>query len=286
MSGYNGRRGPNVSQYVANLNTIPSAQDMAARKQDPLEIENDLALFTTTEFFDFDLGEVPDLTRPVDYDVAMEERARRQNASAYNRHLNSTNNNNNHKPAEFINGDFQFPDFSSFPNAVADPPMSNIQSTQINGYHIPTYSPPASTSPISPQFDKPAGEKRKLDAITDPNSAQAIEEASRVAAEEDKRRRNTAASARFRVKKKQREQALEKTAKEMTEKVSVLESKIAQLEMENKWLKSLITEKNESSADITALYKKFTKDSAEARSTGERTDGVGTAAGQNEKAKA
>ncbi|OCL11277.1 hypothetical protein AOQ84DRAFT_266802, partial [Glonium stellatum] len=51
---YNGRRGPNVSQYVANLNTVPSAQDMAARNQDPLEIENDLALFTNTEFFDFD----------------------------------------------------------------------------------------------------------------------------------------------------------------------------------------------------------------------------------------
>jgi len=278
-----------VSQYVAKLNTIPSAQDTASRNQDPLEIENDLALFTNTEFFDFDLGEVHDLTQPVDYDPAMEERARRQNASAYNRHLNSNNtntNNNSSKSVDFMDGDFKFPDFSSFPNTVADPSMSNLQSTQINGYHIPTYSPPASTSPISPQFDKPAGEKRKLDAITDPNSVQAIEETSRVAAEEDKRRRNTAASARFRVKKKQREQALEKTAKEMTEKVSVLESKITQLEMENKWLKSLITEKNESSADIAAMYKKFTKENSEARSTGERTDGVGTGAGHNEKAKA
>jgi cell shape-determining protein MreC len=64
-----------------------------------------------------------------------------------------------------------------------------------------------------------------------------------MAAEEDKRRRNTAASARFRVKKKQREQALEKTTKEMSDKVQALESKILQLEMENKWLKELITEK-------------------------------------------
>jgi hypothetical protein len=246
---------------------------MASRNQDPLEIENDLALFTNTEFFDFDLSEVPNLTQPVDYDPATEERARRQNASAYNRHLNSNNtnaNNNSSKPVDFTNGDFQFPDFSSFPNTVADSSMSNLESTQINGYHIPAYSPPASTSPISPQFDKPA----------------AVDEASRIAAEEDKRRRNTAASARFRVKKKQREQALEKTAKEMTEKVSVLESKITQLEMENKWLKSLITEKNESSADIAAMYKKFAKENSEARSTGERTDGVGTNAGHNEKAKA
>ena len=65
-----------------------------------------------------------------------------------------------------------------------------------------------------------------------------------MAAEEDKRRRNTAASARFRVKKKQREQALEKTAKEMSDKVQILEARVNQLEMENKWLKGLITEKN------------------------------------------
>lgn len=98
-----------MSQYVANLNTIPSAQDTASRNQDPLEIENDLALFTNTEFFDFDLGEVPDLTQPVDYDPAIEERARRQNASAYNRRLNSDNtntNNNNSKSVDFMNGMF------------------------------------------------------------------------------------------------------------------------------------------------------------------------------------
>lgn len=72
-----------------------------------------------------------------------------------------------------------------------------------------------------------------------------IEEASRVAAEEDKRRRNTAASARFRVKKKQREQALEKSAKEMSDRVQALEAKITQLETENTWLKKLILEKND-----------------------------------------
>ncbi|KAF3766062.1 hypothetical protein M406DRAFT_106078 [Cryphonectria parasitica EP155] len=83
-----------------------------------------------------------------------------------------------------------------------------------------------------------------------------IEEASRMAAEEDKRRRNTAASARFRVKKKQREQALEKSAKEMSDKVSQLESKISQLETENQWLKKLILEKNDGSdlkADVSKM---------------------------------
>jgi hypothetical protein len=84
------------------------------------------------------------------------------------------------------------------------------------------------------------------------------EEASRQAADEDKRRRNTAASARFRVKKKQREQTLEKTVKKAQDKKSKLEDRIAQLEMENKWLKSLITEKNDANMpeDFQQAYHK------------------------------
>lgn len=90
-----------------------------------------------------------------------------------------------------------------------------------------------------------------------------FEEPSRVAAEEDKRRRNTAASARFRIKKKQREQALEKSAKEMTDKVTSLENKVSQLETENKWLKNLLVEKNEGNEDITTMWKEFTKQASE-----------------------
>jgi Basic region leucine zipper len=92
-----------------------------------------------------------------------------------------------------------------------------------------------------------------------------MEESARVAAEEDKRRRNTAASARFRVKKKQREQALEKSAKDMTEKVTALESKVSQLETENKWLKNLLTDKSGGSDDITSLWKDFTKHASQQR---------------------
>ena len=78
----------------------------------------------------------------------------------------------------------------------------------------------------------------------DPSQFGNLEDSSRYAAEEDKRRRNTAASARFRVKKKQKEQLLEKTAKEMTDRVNQLHARVQQLELENKWLKGLIVEKN------------------------------------------
>lgn len=57
MAAFNGRRAPNVSQYVANLNAIPSAHDVALQQQEGFSLDDDLAMFTNTEFFDFDLGD-------------------------------------------------------------------------------------------------------------------------------------------------------------------------------------------------------------------------------------
>ncbi|KAF9227920.1 hypothetical protein BS17DRAFT_640171, partial [Gyrodon lividus] len=57
---------------------------------------------------------------------------------------------------------------------------------------------------------------------------------------EDKRRRNTAASARFRLKKKEREAALESRAKELEERVVELERECQGLRRENGWLKGLV----------------------------------------------
>ncbi len=59
-------------------------------------------------------------------------------------------------------------------------------------------------------------------------------------AAEDKRRRNTAASARFRLKKKEREAALERKAKELETRVSELEKECEALRRENGWLKGLV----------------------------------------------
>ncbi|OCH91700.1 hypothetical protein OBBRIDRAFT_792050 [Obba rivulosa] len=59
-------------------------------------------------------------------------------------------------------------------------------------------------------------------------------------AAEDKRRRNTAASARFRLKKKEREAALERKAKELELRVGELEKECEALRRENGWLKGLV----------------------------------------------
>jgi hypothetical protein len=175
-------------------------------------------------------------------------------------------------------GDFAFNDYDFSPFVGAQ--VSHATPSQAN-FSIPqSFTSPVSTSlsPILSHFDNP-NKKRKVDESIDNGSQQALDEQARVAAEEDKRRRNTAASARFRVKKKQREAALEKNHKEMSEKVTILEARVQQLETENAWLKGLITEKNggrASSSDITAMLKKHQDENAMERSSGKNTDGVGT----------
>jgi hypothetical protein len=57
MSSYSGRRGPNVSQYLRELNTV-KPQDAPA--DETITFDDDLAMFTNTQFFDFDAGTTTD----------------------------------------------------------------------------------------------------------------------------------------------------------------------------------------------------------------------------------
>ncbi|WVQ75868.1 hypothetical protein IAR50_005502 [Cryptococcus sp. DSM 104548] len=87
----------------------------------------------------------------------------------------------------------------------------------------------ASVSLYDDDEDKPSGAK-KLKSMG----------ANQVEIEEDKRRRNTEASARFRAKKKEREQALERRAKELENQVSALAAENTSLENENRLLKAIV----------------------------------------------
>ncbi|KAK4188814.1 hypothetical protein QBC35DRAFT_514493 [Podospora australis] len=259
MSYTGARRGVNVSQYLRNLNVQESAM-----VEDPVteeELAKDLALFTNTQFYDFETGQNTDFqahaVKPETIQSPIED-------------VTSAESIMGDFPAGFdfmaAAGDFSFGDYSSTytsPTVPAFPDsLGTLQPIQPN---------PQSAYPSSiPQQHQPGyvlsapplvrGEKRKAaEPISPPNRMLSFEDASRVAAEEDKRRRNTAASARFRIKKKQREQALEKSAKEMTDKVTALEGRISALETENKWLKSLVTEKH---GDKQELLEKFFKEFA------------------------
>jgi hypothetical protein len=81
---------------------------------------------------------------------------------------------------------------------------------------------------------------------------------------EDKRRRNTAASARFRMKKKEREAALEKKAKELEVRVNELERECEGLRRENGWLKGLVV--GVTGAQPASSGKKRSRDELEAGS--------------------
>lgn len=67
MSTYNGRHGANVSHYLRDLNTIDPRDTTA---DDGFSIDDDLALFTNTQFFDFDSGQNMDFqAQPVKPDA-------------------------------------------------------------------------------------------------------------------------------------------------------------------------------------------------------------------------
>ena len=123
------------------------------------------------------------------------------------------------------------------------PPQQSYNTDSLSGLlDADLYPAPSSVGTPSVPNQTPTDTYLKRKAGAAPDS---YEDRSCLAAEEDKRRRNTAASARFRVKKKQREQSLERSAKEMTVKVRALEARINQLETENKWLRSLIKDMGE-----------------------------------------
>lgn len=281
MDGYKGRKAPNVSQYLANLNALPSAHDVATQQQEDFNIDDDLAQFTNTSFLDFD-GDFLEQPMP-EYDTSLEEKARSENTAA--------NGKIGGKGLDFVNGEFPFSGIDAFvatspQSAIAAPIQSQYAS---NGLQPAIY--PSSTSPVP--FDQafnPApypGQKHHLSpppaqTSTGPNNSSEPETpAARLAAEEDKRRRNTAASARFRVKKKQREQALEQTAKELENKTSQLEQRIGQLETENEWLRGLVVEKNGGmKEDLKVRWENYGGE----RKVGAPKKGVGTEEEEEEKA--
>ncbi|KAF2671298.1 hypothetical protein BT63DRAFT_212880 [Microthyrium microscopicum] len=194
--------------------------------QPTLDIGTDLDdsnLFTDTNFINFDFGD-----------------------SSQSANLDQSETSNTGFPSwdqstslDFLNADFKFNSTNLLANT--------------NSASSPNFGDLSSLPPSTPTT---TSAKRKSSVIEDPNLS--LEERTRFAAEEDKRRRNTAASARFRVKKKQREQALEKQAKEMTDKATKLEKRVNELEMENRWLKGLITDKEggEGGDELTDMFNK------------------------------
>ncbi|KAI2785691.1 Regulatory protein cys-3 [Penicillium oxalicum] len=274
MANFNARRAPNFSQYLDDLNAIPSPYDQAVQQrqqENTFNLDEELALFTNTEFFDFD--GFTDLGLPT-FD-AVEPKS----SSIESQVDQSTTQNGDLKFLDFLQDDLnnmpqyqqelpresQVPMHSATYSAIAQMPPAPVAANPPPAQNLPVTAPPSSAVPTPAQSaaspsSSTTSVKRKSSKVTPTSS----EEAARIMAEEDKRRRNTAASARFRVKKKMREQALERSLKETTDKNEALEARVSQLELENHWLRGLIMEKNgteerneASEKVISDMFKKF-----------------------------
>lgn len=172
-----------------------------------------------------------------------------------------------------------FPNVPSAPNVQAVAPVAPAPAPPVNAQQA--VAPAPAPNPIH-ATTAAAGPKRKH---TQKSTQASAEEAAKDVADEDKRRRNTAASARFRVKKKMREQALERTVKETNEKNDALEARVSQLELENHWLRGLVMDKNgteeRSEASDKALsdaFKNFLESRKSESSPAQSKLGVGTGA--------
>ncbi|KAG8716019.1 hypothetical protein FRC08_009922 [Ceratobasidium sp. 394] len=110
----------------------------------------------------------------------------------------------------------------------------------------PAPAPAAATPPSAPESTAAPAAKRARTAKTPaPGSSTDFPDSqpntsTPLTAAEDKRRRNTAASARFRLKKKEREAALDARAQALEERVTELERECEGLRRENGWLRGLV----------------------------------------------
>lgn len=136
---------------------------------------------------------------------------------------------------------------------------NNVTATATGGLNLNSLTTSSITSPIlTPTINLTAKKTRKKSTTTTTTTAgvkrerdESMTEEERLA-EEDKRRRNTAASARFRIKKKLREQAMEQSVRDMTQKSEKLQERVNELEMEIKLLRSLLTEKEMATTNNSA----------------------------------
>lgn len=256
MSAYHGRMSLNFSQYITDLNAVPQPYDQEFLPTEDLNLEQELALFTNTDFTEFDsIGPMPD--DGLNFDVGDNTNSAENGTKVQGLLTNPTSP----STAALQSGDSYY---TNYPHRIQPAPSLATYSESAS------FSPPVGSSPISPDPPHSAALKRKVDVIASASPQPILlDQQSRLAAEEDKRRRNTAASARFRVKKKQREQALERTVKEVNDKNTALEAKIKQLQMENIWLKDLVTEKNgkQTKEEIARAYQRFRKQSEEYETT-------------------
>ncbi|EAU93186.2 hypothetical protein CC1G_13211 [Coprinopsis cinerea okayama7 len=131
-------------------------------------------------------------------------------------------------------------DLNQYSHSMEAGAMASSASTFIpSQYHPPLSMPHDSPSPpasVSGSSVRSSGGGRSRSGT----NTEDLTEAERAAIAEEKRRRNTAASARFRIKKKQKTINLERSVSDLTGRAEELEREVADLRRENGWLKEIV----------------------------------------------
>lgn len=221
-------------QYLADLNHLPQQRSDEHHGED-------LQVFRNTTFYDFDIGRSTDIGTTVD-ELLMQQEKQIQYPSKQGGPgpSNASNVEQNQASLPF--------DFSTLQEFSLAGELPAINSNDIYPGDIGSFSKERKDSFQWPEHQaaQPAAEPMASALTQNPDALV------RQVAEEDKRKRNTAASARFRIKKKLREQEMERSSRMMQQKVNDLETKVKQLELENKWLKTLVGERSEA-RNLSAL---------------------------------
>ncbi|TRM65992.1 hypothetical protein BD626DRAFT_486451 [Schizophyllum amplum] len=155
------------------------------------------------------------------------------------------------------NFDSQLPGVDQLMNAVAGPswgslpPLVHHQSSHHGGNPPgpPFYNQQSShfsspPSPFASTVSPPSGLATATSAGSGGSSSAGSPEGLDDVGAEEKRRRNTAASARFRIKKKQKALNLERSVADLTGRADELEKEAADLRRENGWLREIVTMKS------------------------------------------
>ncbi|KDR84850.1 hypothetical protein GALMADRAFT_82940 [Galerina marginata CBS 339.88] len=137
-----------------------------------------------------------------------------------------------------------------------------------------------------PQMDSTRGSRRGQQSPSTSRSSQGhstsspeveLTDAERLAMADEKRRRNTAASARFRIKKKHKTINLERSVSDLTGRAEELEREAADLRRENGWLKEIVMLKGTHFAASNQAHREALSQAVASASTSGQITSTGTA---------
>ncbi|KAJ3286242.1 hypothetical protein HDU79_006625 [Rhizoclosmatium sp. JEL0117] len=203
-----------------------------------------------------ELDDLDDLAGLRGFSGASTETANSNSNSAGAQNSISNNNNNNNNNINHV-GDMTVSQMAiatqqailassllanqSFLAALGNPMNPMMAATPM----MPMLAQPYYPSPLPPILPPPVHSSSSASAQPRTASSTGPKPASeKTESELDKRRRNTAASARFRAKKKEKQQMMEQTTKQLSDKVSLLERRLQEYEMEIQMLRQEIDQKD------------------------------------------